>query len=78
MNEFDGVTSVCLSDSDDECSTGEGMTLRWRGVIRTSGRIAVMNVRNEILLEAPARSDAEVVVWSNSLAEPDALCICLL
>lgn len=68
--EFDGETVVHLA-SPNEVPTDGSVKLRWCGDLETTGRVGVLNVLNETLLEMPASEKASVAVWTNREAEPD-------
>jgi hypothetical protein len=70
LNEFDGETTVSLA-SAAELPDDQGLLRRWRGVVFTSGRIGVLNVHNEVLLETVSGEAQTVEVWTNDLNEPD-------
>ncbi|MCC2314243.1 hypothetical protein [Cellulomonas xiejunii] len=70
LNEFDGKTTVHL-DEPSELPRRENLMLRWEGTVGTSGRMGLVNVYNEILLEMPANEAATVAVWTNDADEPD-------
>lgn len=70
LNEFDGETTVHLGEPADYPEVA-GQVLRWQGTLGTEGRVGILNVYNELLLERAAPEQAEVVVWANDSEEPD-------
>lgn len=69
LNEFDGEVTVHLA-SPAELPTDSELALRWTGTLGTSGRIGILNVYNEVLLEAPARELSDVAIWTDASEEP--------
>lgn len=72
LNEFDGETKVHVG-APSEFPQEDGLTLRWQGTIGTSGRLGVLNIYNEVLLELPANEAARVAIWTNDPDEPDTI-----
>jgi hypothetical protein len=72
--EFDGETTVHLT-SPDEVPTDGSVKLRWSGNLETTGRVGVVNVLDETLLETPAAPRACVSVWTSRENEPDLIYI---
>lgn len=70
VSEFDGETTVCIG-VPSELPRNEGLVLRWEGRLGTSGRIGILNIYNEVLLEVPAPEAACVAIWTNDPDEPD-------
>lgn len=77
LAEFDGETEVCVGDRSD-LPTDRSLELRWEGELETSGRLGVLTVYNEILLERASASVAHVEVWTNDLDEPDLVWVAIL
>lgn len=70
LAEFDGPTRVGISAADDR-PTVRDLERRWAGRLETRGRLAVMTVTGEIVLETPAAQSTSVEVWTTDEAEPD-------
>lgn len=68
--ELDGATTVHLT-SPDEAPT-DGSVDSWRsGNLEATGRVGVVNVLHEALLETSAAPGASVSVWTMRENEPD-------
>ncbi|MBW9214980.1 hypothetical protein KV102_09005 [Mumia sp. zg.B53] len=76
LSEFDGETAVHLA-SALELPSERDLALRWNGALSTSGRIGVLNVYNEVLMEATASQQTEVAIWTNDPVEPDEIWVLL-
>lgn len=76
MAEFDGETEVSLGDVQD--LPGDlGLVLRWDGTLETSGRLGVLTIDNEILIDAEAAPVAGVQIWTNDADEPDVIWVAI-
>ena len=72
--EQDGETEVWLGLSRN-LPVDPRLSLVWTGSLRTTGRLAILTVYDELVLETRARRVAEVQVWTNDPAEPDVVCV---
>ncbi|MFT3943627.1 MAG: hypothetical protein QM705_07365 [Ancrocorticia sp.] len=70
MNPFDNDVSLSLGKAD-ELPTDKGLELRWRGMLETSGRLGIINVYYEVLLEMPVAGTVEISVWTERVLEPE-------
>lgn len=69
LNEFDGEVTVYLASPTD-MAADSALDLRWTGTLGTAGRIAILNIYNEVLLEASAPELCDVAIWSDDSEEP--------
>lgn len=76
LAEFDGETSIHLVAESDVPRDGT-VTLRWEGTLRTTGRLAVLNVLLEVLLETSASETTPVQVWTDDDHEPEDIYLAL-
>jgi hypothetical protein len=76
LTEFDGETSIHLVAASEVPQDGT-VTLRWEGSLLTTGRLAVMNVLLEVLLETSASQTCPVEVWTDRDHEPEDIYIAL-
>lgn len=76
LAEFDGETEVVLAILGEAPDDGS-LTVRWEGPIETSGRIGVLTIYNDVVLETDAPSVAQVRVWTNHPDEPDVVWIAI-
>jgi hypothetical protein len=72
LNEFDGQTTVNLA-TPSELPSDQGLSMRWQGAVSTSGRIGILNVHSEVLLEASSPESANVAIWTNDPNEPSVI-----
>ncbi len=70
MNPFDDDVSLSLGKAE-ELPTDKGLELRWRGMLETSGRLGIINVYYEVLLEMPVAGTVEISVWTERILEPE-------
>lgn len=76
LAESDGETEVTIGSVRD-LPTDESLVPRWEGQVQTSGRLAVVSLYNEVLLEVDAPSEVKLQVWTNDPEEPDAVWLAL-
>jgi hypothetical protein len=72
--EQDGETTVWLGRSRD-LPVDRSLSLAWTGSLRTTGRVAILTVYNEVVVEIAAPPVATVQVWTNDPVEPDVVCV---
>ncbi|MET4159339.1 hypothetical protein [Agromyces sp. PvR057] len=77
VSEFDGETEVHIEIPSD-APGGEPASLVWEGELETSGRLALMTIYNEALLEVEAAPKVRVQVWANDESGPDVIWIALV
>ncbi len=73
LSGADGETTVSLG-SDTEFSDDPTMRIRWKGKLETTGRIALMTVDGDVLLEMRSPTPLTcVTLWTNDPTEPSAV-----
>ncbi len=70
LNPVDGEVSLNLG-MVSEFPEDERLELRWQGMLETSGRLGIINVYNEVLLDMLVAGTVEVSIWTNHILEPD-------
>jgi hypothetical protein len=70
LSEFDGETEVTLARTDD-VPNDPTLSLAWEGDLETSGRLGVLTIYNEALIEVDADSTVRIQIWTNDPTEPD-------
>jgi len=76
LAEFDGETEVTIARSG-AAPSDPSLTLRWEGALETSGRIAVLTIYNDVVIESGAPPIAYVQVWTNDPDEPDVIWVAI-
>lgn len=74
--EFDGETEVHLGARGDR-PEDPSLVLRWEGSLETSGRLGVLTIYNDVLIESAAPTVAQVEVWTNDPVEPDVIWVAM-
>lgn len=69
LMEYDGDTEVVLTDQAGDSQ--DELTMRWSGVLKTSGRLGVLTIYQDELLGLDVQDAVYVRVWTNDPAEPD-------
>lgn len=72
LAEFDGETEIHLCRADD-LPAKHDLTMEWTGTLTTAGRLGVLNIYNEVLMEIEVPSPLSVQVWTNHASEPDVI-----
>ena len=75
LMEYDGETTVELTDGADTAIASSELALRWSGPLITTGLVGVLTVENEVLLEIAADRRVAAQVWTNDESEPDRIVI---
>lgn len=77
LSEFDGESQITVASASN---VRFDVTLqpRWRGTLRTVGRLAIMTVSQEIGIEIPAPFKVDVAVLTNDPSEPDQIWVLVL
>lgn len=72
LTEVDGDTEVNLGARGD-VPGGPALSLRWEGDLETTGRLGVLTIHNDVLIERATPSVVRVEVWTNDPDEPDVI-----
>lgn len=74
LAEVDGETEVHLVDAAEAREPSQ-LAMRWDGVLTTTGRLGILTIYNEVLLEMDVGDLVRVQVWTNDSVEPDVIWI---
>lgn len=76
LSEFDGETEVTLTRAD-ALPNDPTLSLQWEGDLETSGRLGVLTIYNDALIEVDADSTVHAQVWTNHPSEPDRIWVAI-
>jgi hypothetical protein len=72
LAEVDGETEVHLADAT-EIPERPNLDLRWDGTLTTRGRLGVLTIYNQVLMEMDVGEIVRVQIWTNDPVEPDVI-----
>jgi len=70
--EIDGETEIHLTDAAD-IPVDSDLVVRWDGTRSTSGRLGVLTIYNNVLIEMDVGQKVRVRIWTNDATEPDVI-----
>lgn len=70
LTEIDGETEVHLSDSVGTPEDSD-LVMRWEGELVTAGRLGILTIDSDVLMELEVGETVNVQIWTNDAAEPN-------
>lgn len=76
LSAADGSTRVRLVDAAEQDSPADQLMSVWsQSLLTPSGKLAIMDVLGQTLLEHPSVGAVQVASWANDQAEPNEICV---